>query len=108
MAGFSVVQVFRTWPHRNGVEKLNFSALAGEAAAECIGVPLDHDAKRRKIHTLGWLNKHFDAINPILPQFVFEDNQGNVVGQMAEQYKAGKAANPDRPSYEGMRKHGFK
>jgi hypothetical protein len=58
--------------------------------------------KRSENHTLGWLNKHFDAIKQILPQFFFEDNQERVVGSMAEHYMAGKAINPDRPTCVNM------
>jgi hypothetical protein len=76
--------IFPTLAKVHGIQNLTHKQLLAltRTAAKRIGIPLDQNAKRHKIRALGWLNKLFDAINRILPQFFFEDDSERVVGPM--------------------------
>jgi hypothetical protein len=54
--------------------------------ASIIGVSLGRQEKRRRGILIGWFNKNYELIRPLIPMIVFQDDKGNTFGPCSDDW----------------------
>jgi hypothetical protein len=97
---------FMKWGSRRGVLKdlseifhvenppLKFLVPIAQCLSAILNVELDRQDKRRRELLVGWFNKNYERIAPVMPHMILIDGDGRAIGPRAEAFQQFRAEHP--------------
>jgi hypothetical protein len=98
---------FMTWGPERGILKdladmfqienppLKFLVPIAQCVSRLIDVELDRQDKRRRELLIGWFNKNYERIQPLLGGLILLDDTGRGTGPRAKDFEKFSAADPN-------------
>jgi hypothetical protein len=100
---------FMTWGPERGILKdlaetfhienpsLKYLVPIAQCVSHLTGVDLDRQDKRRRELLIGWFNKHYERVRPLLSGLVLVDDSGKGIGPCAPDFEKFRT---DHPNHE--------